>query len=705
MTSAASNDQFLEPIERALEAYDEPTLRQVAGKLYRPRNQWPAEELRRRCIETLSNAPVIDRRLKELPIPSRGVLRLIAQSRQPYWPVGSLVEWAMTLGAGDGLEAIRTLLESGVLYPQLRTGGNGLVIRGIETWLTQTSDPQVYAPPFVTQRTLREPLPLDVESLRVEASGPAIEADGLEWPLRLAIVHQQVSANPLRRTQTREFFKRDLERLRSDALLGTQPGESLVEIADPGLLAVGLANAVGALDEQGGDLFAGIFPEAWDKGHAPALAEIYASLWKLRGWTPLGGWDMAADASRPLASATLFALSLLSHLPDEAWADPRKLETWVLSRHPFWASKPPAEAGIAAFLLGLAPTLRLVQTCKLPEGGYAVRLSPLGRWILGMHDAPPAFAEFPKTLLVQPNLEILAYRQGLSPGLIFRLSRFALWKTLGAACTLQLEPTIVYRGLESGESLESLLQTLDRYGMKSTPTPVIEALRTWSNKRERITVYPSAALFEFATPEDLAEALSRGLPAQRLTDRVAVVASEGKIDYKNFRLTGTRDYCLPPERCVDVEEDGVTLNIDMARSDLLLETELQRFAEPLDRGTSPARKSYRLTPASLRQARQRGVTIDALTEWFEQRAGLPLSPAAALLLSTTGESVPAEFHRRLVMHVGTALQGDGLMQWPQTRALIHQRLGPTALAVLEADAEKLGKLLAELGWRIRFEAG
>ncbi|MFO0864274.1 MAG: hypothetical protein U0744_06395 [Gemmataceae bacterium] len=207
---------------------------------------------------------------------------------------------------------------------------------------------------------------------------------------------------------------------------------------------------------------------------------------------------------------------------------------------------------------------------------------------------------------MQPNLEILAYRQGLSPGLIVRLSRFALWKTLGAACTLLLEPTIVYRGLESGESLESLVQTLDRYGMKSTPTSVLDALRTWSNKRERITVYPSAALFEFVTPEDLAEALSRACLPNGSLIAWQWRRAKRKIDYKHFRLTGTRDYCLPPERCVDVEEDGVTLNIDLARSDLLLETELQRFAEPLDRGVSPGRKSYRLTPPSLKQARQRG---------------------------------------------------------------------------------------------------
>lgn len=707
MASAPQSESWIEPVERALGAYDDATLRQVASKLTRPRNDWPADELRRRCIATLANAPVVDRRLKELPTGSRRLLRLIGQSRQPAWPVGSLVELALLLGESDGLASVQALLEAGFLYPQLPPTANGNVIRSIEFWIGQGGEPAVYAPAVATQRALREPLGFDPIPFgwRVEAAGHVVEADGLEWPLRLAIVHQQVSAGPLRRTQTREFFKRDLERLRADSLLGPSPGESLVDLPDAGLLAVGLAATVGALEERGGDLFAATFPDAWQRGLSGALADLFASLPKLAAWTPLNGWDAASATRRPLASASLFSLVLLGELPPDDWADPHALETSILARHPFWSHKPPKEAGIAAFLLGLAQTLRIVQACKLPDGaGHAVRLSPMGRWMLGLADSPPPIPEFPQTLLVQPNLEILAYRQGLSPELIVRLSRFAQWKTLGAACTLLLEPTIVYRGLETGESLESIVQTLDRYGMKSTPTPVLDALRTWSNKRDRITVYPSAALFEFATPEDLAEALARGLPAQRLTDRLAVVAGESRIDYKHFRLTGTRDYCLPPERCVDVDEDGVTLSVDLAKSDLLLETELLRFAEPIERSV-PGRRNYRLTPTSLRQARQRGLAAESLATWFQQRAGLPLSPAASLLLTADAETLPAEIHRRLVLHVPTPVLGDGLMQWPQTRGYIHERLGPTSLAVLETNVEALHAIFGELGWRIRFEAG
>src|SRR5207237_6621038 len=153
------------------------------------------------------------------------------------------------------------------------------------------------------------------------------------------------------------------------------------------------------------------------------------------------------------------------------------------------------------------------------------------------------------------------------------------------------------------------------------PTPVVEALRTWADKRERLTVYASAALFEFLSADDLSAALARGLPAVRLSERLAVVPDEGGVDFRHFRLTGTRDYALPPEKCVDVEADGVTLSVDLGRSDLLLETEVQGLAEAVARPTLQGRRLYRVTPASLAAARQAGWNLANLETWFQHRTG------------------------------------------------------------------------------------
>src|SRR5207247_1596076 len=84
--------------------------------------------------------------------------------------------------------------------------------------------------------------------------------------------------------------------------------------------------------------------------------------------------------------------------------------------------------------------------------------------------------------------------RGLAAALIARLTRFASWKNLGVACTLQLEPETVYRALETGETFESIRQALEQHGTRPTPAAVLDLLRTWANKRDRITVYPAATL-------------------------------------------------------------------------------------------------------------------------------------------------------------------------------------------------------------------
>src|SRR5262249_56966466 len=115
-----------------------------------------------------------------------------------------------------------------------------------------------------------------------------------------------------------------------------------------------------------------------------------------------------------------------------------------------------------------------------------------------------------------------------------------------------------------GETFETILQALQGHGMKPVPDPVVNSLRTWADKRERIQVYAAAALFEFNSPEEMSDALARGLPAVRLSDRLAVVAREGDIDYRHFRLIGPRDDTLAPQRRGAAEGGGAGPAADLA---------------------------------------------------------------------------------------------------------------------------------------------
>src|SRR5688572_2767219 len=102
-------DVWSDHLRRALGRYDEAVLRKVAGKLFRPRGHWPAEELIERAAAAVDNAAVVDRRLGDLGPWARRALALIGSSRQPRWRLGHLLEMLAALGSGEGTEPIAEL--------------------------------------------------------------------------------------------------------------------------------------------------------------------------------------------------------------------------------------------------------------------------------------------------------------------------------------------------------------------------------------------------------------------------------------------------------------------------------------------------------------------------------------------------------------------------------------------------------------------
>src|SRR5687767_2362304 len=86
----------------ALARFAEPLARAVADRLVRPRTRQPLDDLLDRAAATLTNAPVIDRRIKEQPLAARKVLALVGLSRQPRWKVGHLLTLLSALDHNDG---------------------------------------------------------------------------------------------------------------------------------------------------------------------------------------------------------------------------------------------------------------------------------------------------------------------------------------------------------------------------------------------------------------------------------------------------------------------------------------------------------------------------------------------------------------------------------------------------------------------------
>src|SRR5262249_8349722 len=307
------------------------------------------------------------------------------------------------------------------------------------------------------------------------------------------------------------------------------------------------------------------------------------------------------------------------------------------------------------------------------------------------------------------NLEVIAYRQGLTAQLVGRLSRFAWWTKIGAALELKLTQESIVFGLEGGQTPAKMLETLTRHSQRPLPTLVADAIERWSSRREQLRLYTTATLIEFASSKDRDQALAAWAENDPQTfapvaDRFLLVENAQRIPTDRIRTSGVRDYRHPPDRCVLVEEDGVTLALDATRSDLLIDAELSRIGDELTSARSPRRAAAHpgggndVVPApSLAGAVELGTPQGQTADWFARRPGAPPPPAIRLLLrSTSSAPTVLKTRRMIVLSPPPPELLDGLIQHPATRPLLGDRLGPTAVAVPEDQIQELRDVLKTL---------
>lgn len=680
--------------------------------------------------EAVGSSSSLKGRLSTLESGPSIAVGLLALTESASWSLHGLAHSLYCLGV-DPTPTILTLLEQGFLAAK-----TVLPVTDFRNLLARThAEPvELRAHPAI----LHAARPRRPEGSLTAIEGPVRlirEADGLEAVLRLATVWQRVAETPLRQTQQRTLYKRDRDRLGDDLALASPIADAIEPIPDMAFFWLELAREVGVVvAEPGTDRLVAASPDYWEE-NAYHLPQMIASRWLgLRTWHELGGLcseELTMELGLPYVRAA--ALLWLSKLPEDAWIAIGEMTAHLDRVAPEW-SRPlldglpasPADRGewratrrkddpdagdpLAAILLGPAYQLGLVRTAEHdPSGERLVQLSALGRYILTLGPFPPPRPSFQHFLYVQPNFEIIAYRQGLNPLLVGRLGRFASWSRIGAALELRLTPESVYRGLEGGMPLDAILETLSEHSQRALPAGVAEAIRTWSGRRERVSYFAAATLLEFATAADLEAALvawpstSRSAPL-RIADRLLLVEDEGSIPWSRLRTAGSRDYRRPGEACVEVEPDGVTLALDLGRSDLLVDAELARFTDelPLDAGRGETRRRFVVTGDSLARAAETGLSASSLSRWFVQRTGAELPASIRLLLhaaSGTSRSLATEQVR--ILRSPTADILDGLLQYPPTRDLIGERLGPTAATVSEHHWPELSQALAKLGLMVQ----
>ncbi|MGA9924052.1 MAG: helicase-associated domain-containing protein [Isosphaeraceae bacterium] len=690
----------------------------------------------------LDSASDVAELLARLSFGSCQALGLFALTETSVWPLAGLTHALATLGV-EPRSAIFALLELGLLAldttPDLRTidDFHARIDQGPMHLL------QLRAHPAVPQ-AVRVSRPDGKLTPAANDVGQIRESDGLEPILRLAAIWQRVGIEPLRQTGQGALYKRDLERIEEDPVLSGAISDALEPLAAMSLLWLSLACRVGLIHaDAAGERLEAAGPGFWID-NAVHLPQMIATNWMgLREWQE---WENSSDENPEIRLSLTFlrpaVLLWLACLKDDEWVALDDLAQQLRTMNPEWdqpslRSDPEAAAGagrrgggprarngsqsarpargerlLRLLLLGSGYAMGLVRTGE--EQGTAravVQLTPLGRYVLAMGPPPPPRPTFEHFLFVQPNFEIIAYRQGLSPQLVGQLSRFAWWTKIGAALELKLTQESIVLGLEGGQTPEQMLEILTRHSQHPLPTLVPDAIGRWTSRRERIIFYAAATLIEFASLAERDQALAAWQEDDLKTfvpvaDRFLLVESPQQIPTDRISTRGSRDYRHPPEKCVSIEPDGVTLTLDPTRSDLLIDAELSRFADELPTARNSSRgmasgtpsRRYSVSAGSLARATALGISPGQIVEWFLHRTGVPPSPAIRLLFKSTASMPTAlKARRMLVLFTPTAELADGLLQHPATRDFLGDRLGPMAVAVPEDLLEKLQGVLKELG--------
>lgn len=691
--------------------------------------------------DRLAEAKVVERLVAPLGAGSKLAISLFSITESTSWPLTGLAHALSCLGI-DPVPAIRALAELGLVAIWL--GADGGPVYDLQKTLDGTTGQHVelVAHPSVLT-ALRTTLP-EGEGALLDPAGPVRsvrEADGLEPVIRMAALWQRVVEEPLRQTQRDVLYKRDRERLEDDQMLAGPIADSLEPLPDMAALWLTLASSIGLVlpEEQGERVLAA--PSTFWEENALHVPHMIASKWlALRTWHEQGGFQhegSTAELAWPFVRPAV--LLWLAAQPSDVWVRIEDLAALLQSSSASWdlpvflpapaAGQVPPPRGkpkrgradarpgtlaagtsvLEAMLLGAAYQFGLVRAAEEVDGRRrVVQLTPLGRYVLAVGPPPPARPKFEHFLFVQPNFEIIAYRQGLNPGLIGQLSRFARLIQSGAALELRLTAESVYHGLEGGLSPREMLDRLAVHSQRPLAASVAEAVKTWAERRERVTYYASATLIEFASDSDLEKAL-HDWPAEgsatpmKVSDRLLLIEEESAIPYQRFRTTGSRDYRRPAEKCVEVEDSGVILTLDLAHSDLLVNAELARFTDELSpnsasRAAENPRRRFRVTRESLARGAEAGLTAAALTHWYLSRTGSPIPPSVRMmLLAGTSRVPPLQADRPLVLHTPSAEILDGLLQHPETYKLLGDRLGATAVIVADENAQALEAALSRLG--------
>ncbi|MBN1428396.1 MAG: helicase-associated domain-containing protein [Anaerolineae bacterium] len=294
--------------------------------------------------------------------------------------------------------------------------------------------------------------------------------------------------------------------------------------------------------------------------------------------------------------------------------------------------------------------------------------------------------------VVQPNFDIVAYLDRAGPTQLAFLERHAERAQAHVhTAHYRLTRESIYRGLESGVSLEELLQVLEAGANALLPQNVAVEIREWAELRERLIVRQRAHLLEFPNADDMQAALDRGLVGDVVGERCLLVDESSKDAVANLKRF---DYAAPLPKCLTVSEEGL-IGIKAGPRDLAIDAQLAQWAERLQNG------DWQITETSVQAALKRGLRLKQLLAWLDMRLSHRLWPFLALALRSWAGTAPhVELETVIVLRCPDEQVFLAIASSERAQSFLTGCLEPDLLFVNPSYLEDLQAYLAWAGFSV-----
>ena len=312
--------------------------------------------------------------------------------------------------------------------------------------------------------------------------------------------------------------------------------------------------------------------------------------------------------------------------------------------------------------------------------------------------SPPLHPAHAPSLLIQPNLEILVFPSPSMLRIAYQLEHFCVPDGGDQLLQYRIEKQQFFHALRQGYPYKHLLHLLEEESKMPLPKNLRQMLESWYQQSNQIVLSKQGVVIEFPTPQALEETLQKELleiPHYLLDERHLFVPAHAIPLLRQSSLHQQAQhlhYNQAPPRSLQIEKD-LSISLDSQQADLLVESFLGRYAEPLSKGR---RKIFQISKETLDRAKQRGFSLDDLHKMLDERAQI-FPSAARLRLDAITQRLGEIFagHRLLLLAPNEAtldrlLREGGLQPYAE-------RLGARA-ALLQTDAkEQIAALLEPLG--------